>query len=191
MLQWVYTMVFNALSQFFTMMGDMGIGIFDLSWVEAYVTLFSYFGWALFVCGLAVCIFDVAIESQSGRVNLRTTAVNCIKGFMAAGLFTTVPIALYKFCVTLQNTFMGDLTRVFTGDQGASLQTMAGNTLQTMTGQTGFFSLLLVIALGYCVVKVFFGNIKRGGILLIQIAVGSLYLFSVPRGYTDGFTRLC
>ena len=34
------------------------------------------------------------------------------------------------------------------------------------------------------VVKVFFANLKRGGILLIQIAVGSLYMFSVPRGYT-------
>ena len=39
--------------------------------------------------------------------------------------------------------------------------------------------------------KVFFANIKRGGILLIQMAVGSLYLFSVPRGYTDGFSQWC
>lgn len=36
---------------------------------------------------------------------------------------------------------------------------------------------------------IFFANIKRGGILLIQIAVGSLYMFSVPRGYQDGFNQ--
>lgn len=36
-----------------------------------------------------------------------------------------------------------------------------------------------------------FSNLKRGGILLIQIAVGSLYMFSVPRGYTDGFIQWC
>ena len=30
---------------------------------------------------------------------------------------------------------------------------------------------------------------KRGGILLIQMGVGSLYMFSVPRGYTDGFMQ--
>ena len=35
--------------------------------------------------------------------------------------------------------------------------------------------------------KVFFAYLRRGGILLIQIAVGSLYFFSVPRGYLDGF----
>ena len=45
--------------------------------------------------------------------------------------------------------------------------------------------------MAYAVIKVFFANLKRGGILLIQIAVGSLYMFSVPRGYLDGFTSWC
>ena len=45
--------------------------------------------------------------------------------------------------------------------------------------------------MAYAIIKVFFANLKRGGILLIQIAVGSLYMFSVPRGYTDGFTQWC
>ena len=49
--------------------------------------------------------------------------------------------------------------------------------------------LFCVILMAYAVVKVFFGNLKRGGILLIQIAVGSLHMFSIPRGYSDGFTQ--
>lgn len=48
-----------------------------------------------------------------------------------------------------------------------------------------------MIALAYCVVKLFFANIKRGGILLCQIAVGSLYMFSLPRGFSDGFNGWC
>jgi len=52
----------------------------------------------------------------------------------------------------------------------------------------GIFCLILM---GYAVIKVFFANLKRGGILLIQIAVGSLYMFSVPRGYIDGFVSWC
>lgn len=43
--------------------------------------------------------------------------------------------------------------------------------------------------MAYAVIKVFFANLKRGGILLIQIAVGSLYMFSIPRGYVDGFVQ--
>ena len=45
--------------------------------------------------------------------------------------------------------------------------------------------------MGYAVIKIFFANLKRGGILLIMISVGSLYLFSVPRGYIDGFVSWC
>ena len=37
----------------------------------------------------------------------------------------------------------------------------------------------------------FFANIKRGGILLIQMSVGALYMFSIPRGYADGFNQWC
>lgn len=53
----------------------------------------------------------------------------------------------------------------------------------------GLLNLLCMIAFAYCVIKIFFANIKRGGILLIQMVVGSLYMFSVPRGYTDGFNQ--
>jgi hypothetical protein len=52
-------------------------------------------------------------------------------------------------------------------------------------------TLFIIIMMGYAVIKVFFANLKRGGILLIQIAVGSLYMFSVPRGYIDGFVQWC
>ena len=51
--------------------------------------------------------------------------------------------------------------------------------------------IFILFMMGYSTIKVFFANLKRGGILLIQIAVGSLYLFSVPRGYIDGFTNWC
>lgn len=57
--------------------------------------------------------------------------------------------------------------------------------------QVGLKLIFFLLAFAYCVIKVFFANIKRGGILLIQISVGSLYLFSVPRGYTDGFYQWC
>ncbi|MDE8333323.1 DUF6045 family protein [Erysipelothrix rhusiopathiae] len=51
--------------------------------------------------------------------------------------------------------------------------------------------IFILIMMGYSIIKVFFANLKRGGILLIHVAVGSLYMFSVPRGYIDGFTQWC
>ena len=68
---------------------------------------------------------------------------------------------------------------------------MARAALGALNGYGVFIAIFLLILMGYSVIKIFFANLKRGGILLIQIAVGSLYLFSLPRGYVDGFYSWC
>ena len=71
-MNWLYTSVYNALADFFTMMTELGANLFDLSWVQAALKFFSLFGWGLFIAGLAVAIFDIAIEYQSmGRINIK------------------------------------------------------------------------------------------------------------------------
>lgn len=195
-LQWFYTIIYGAVADFFTMIGDMGAEIFELSWVQATVELFTLFGWALFAAGVVVAIFDVAIEYQSGRANIKTTAINILKGFFACSLVGVVPVELYKFCITLQGTFSHDLTALMAGEQsldlaGQSTSVLEGSFAVSENVTFGLLNLLCLVAFAYCVIKIFFANIKRGGILLTQIAVGSLYMFSVPRGYADGFNQWC
>ena len=95
MLQWFYETIYNAVADFFTMMGNMGADVFDLEWVQATINLFTLFGWALFVAGTVVAVFDVAIEYQNGRANIKTTAINVLKGFFACSLFGVVPDGIY------------------------------------------------------------------------------------------------
>ena len=194
MLQWFYETIYGAVADFFTMMGNMGADIFDLDWVKATIKLFTLFGWALFVAGVVVAIFDVAIEYQCGRANIKTTSINILKGFFACSLIGIVPVELYKFCISLQNTFSQDLSRIFAGTQSLDLASQSMSVLQgsfEVSTQVSFnlFNLLALIAFAYCVIKIFFANIKRGGILLIQMSVGALYMFSVPRGYAVGFNQ--
>lgn len=194
MLQWLYETIYGAVADFFTMMGNMGADIFDLDWVKATIKLFTLFGWALFVAGVVVAVFDVAIEYQCGRANIKTTSINILKGFFACSLIGIVPVELYKFCISLQNTFSQDLSRIFAGTQSLDLASQSMSVLQgsfEVSTQVSFnlFNLLALIAFAYCVIKIFFANIKRGGILLIQMSVGALYMFSVPRGYADGFNQ--
>ena len=196
LVQLLYTSIYEAIADLFTGINNMGAGIFTLSWVTAVVDLFRLFGWALFAAGVVVAVFDIAIESQSGRVNVKTAALNILKGFFACALVSVVPIELYKFCVTLQNTFAGDLTRIFAGSQAASFGEFVAFVLRTAfllpdTATAGLKLLCFLIAFAYCTIKVFFANIKRGGILLIQMAVGELYMFSLPRGFDDGFNQWC
>lgn len=194
MLKWFYETIYGAVADFFTLMGNMGADIFDLDWIQATIKLFTLFGWALFVAGVVVAIFDVAIEYQSGRANIKTTAINIIKGFFACSLIGIVPVELYKFCISLQNTFSHDLAGIMAGGQsldlaGESTSVLAGSFAVSTNININLFNLLAMIAFAYCIIKIFFANIKRGGILLIQMSVGALYMFSVPRGYGDGFNQ--
>ncbi len=194
MLRWFYETIYGTAADFFTRMGNMGAEIFDLDWVKATVKLFTLFGWSLFAVGTVVAVFDVAIEYQCGRANIKTTALNILKGFFACSLIGVVPVELYKFCISLQNTFSHDLSRLFAGGQSIDL---AGESTSVLVGSfavagnmgVNLLNLLAMIAFAYCVIKIFFANIKRGGILLTQMAVGALYMFSVPRGYSDGFNQ--
>ena len=86
---------------------------------------------------------------------------------------------------------IGDLgNEILTDLEGAGLMDVAAASKFGL-GTNPIMLLFAMILMAYAVIKVFFSNLKRGGILLIQIAVGSLYMFSIPRGYTDGFTQWC
>ena len=191
-LGWLYEAIYGAIADFFTLMGNMGTDLFELAWVQACVELFSLFGWALFIAGLVVAIFDIAIEYQSMRqFNIKRQVLPILYGFLAVHLFTVVPIRLYVFCTSTQNILMHDLAALLADDLANIDLAGAAKAALTAIPGAGVFNLIAIIALGYCVVKIFFANIKRGGILLTQIAVGSFYMFSIPKGYTDGFTPWC
>ena len=196
MVQWIYETIYSAVGGLLAQINELGIEIFDLSWVQAVVELFTMLGWSLFTVGVVVAVFELAIESQTGRVSIKGTVLNVLKGFFACSLAGPLPVQLYKLCCNLQGVFSGDLAAIFAGAQSVSIGEFAIRVLRTVfvtydPAGFGMEMIFFLIAFSYCLIKVFFANIKRGGILLIQIAVGSLYMFSVPRGYTDGFYQWC
>jgi len=204
MIEWAYGQVVGFLADFFAQMGNMGVELFAMSWVQSIVLFFSYLAWALYGTGLVVSAFETGIEYQHGRGSVKDAALNAIKGFMAVSLFTIVPVELFKLSVNLQSSLMAGITgygQSF-GEMANGILTQLGSTPEMGAAASGVFGgigaitnplmlLFMIIMMGYAVIKVFFANLKRGGILLIQIAVGSLYMFSVPRGYMDGFVQWC
>ncbi len=202
LLDWLYSQIVGFLGNFFAEMGNMGVELFEMSWVQSVVLFFNQLGWALFGVSLVVACFECGIEYSSGRGNIQQTALNAIKGFMAVSLFSIVPVRLYALSVSLQGLMTTGLAG--SGESIGSVGTriieelMTTDTLEAamvgsrfgITAITSPIMLIFCIVLmAYAVIKVFFANLKRGGILLIQIAVGSLYMFSIPRGYIDGFTQ--
>ncbi len=191
MFEWIFNKVYGLIAELFTFINETATDIFALSWVQVFVGLFGSFAWMLFVCGLVVAVFDTAVAYESGQANIKNTCINVLKGFMAASLVTVVPQRLYSFCVNMQGTFATELLGNFISGTSDTMADTGLAVIFALASDISLFSLFFMILFGYCTVKVVFANIKRGGIMLCQIAVGSLYLFSVPRGYTDGFYSWC
>ena len=190
-MDWVYKQIIGFLANFFAEMGNMGAEMFEMSWVQSIVLFFSYLAWILYAVGFVVACAECGLEYSSGRADIKGTAMNLIKGFMAVSLFTVVPIRLYELCVSLQENFGYAISGA-----GASFGTVAGNIIDELTVENfvdfatthvgGFGSVTSPIMVLFCIILMAYAVI-----LLIQIAVGSLYMFSVPRGYLDGFYQWC
>ena len=160
---WIYGKIVEFLSEFLNMMNGMGSELFELIWVQAVVEFFHYFAWALYVVGLVVAVFEAAVEYQGGRTTaVRDLALGSVKGFLAVSLFTTVPVELYKLCIDLQGSLSSGIAGA-SNTEGVS--NMARAAMGGLNGYGVFIALFLLILMGYSVIKIFFANLKRGGIL--------------------------
>ena len=188
---WIYGKLISFFGDFFSMINLMGAELFELNWIKGILLFFNYFAWALYIVGIVVAVFDTAIEAQRGKGNLQDVGLNIIKGFFAVSLFTIVPVDLYIFCINLSNGLIGAIAGM-TESEGklGAIATMILGGFETSASNI-VVAIVFVILIGYAVIKVFFANLKRGGILLTMMATGSLYMFSIPRGYTDGFISWC
>ena len=188
---WIYGKLISFFGDFFSMINLMGAELFELNWIKGILLFFNYFSWALYVVGIVVAVFDTAIEAQRGKGSLQDVGLNIIKGYFAVSLFTIVPIDLYIFCINISNGLIGAIAGM-TESEGklGAIATMILGGFETPASNI-VVAIVFVILIGYAVIKVFFANLKRGGILLTMMATGSLYMFSVPRGYTDGFISWC
>lgn len=187
-LDWIHATLVDLFSDFFTEINGMGVEIFEFSWVQEILLFFQYIAWALFVVGMILAVFEMALAYQHGRGSIQDLALNLIKGFLAASLITKLPVEVYKFTITLQGLLSAGIIGA-----DKSIGNIASGNLDVVGGlaMSAVFVIFLLIALGYSVIKVFFANIKRGGILLVQIGVGCLYMISIPRGFMDAFIGWC
>ena len=126
--------------------------------------------------GLVVAVFECAIEYQTGRGSVKDTALNAIKGFMAVGLFSSVPVELYRLAITLQVQVSAAIS-----GQGVGVTELAAGIMDNLSSAgslkeadlsflyggldpagNGIFTIFLIIMMGYAIIKVFFANLKRG-----------------------------
>ena len=216
-LNYIFYQIVEGMNQFTGEMSRTGVSILGDVNVKAVIYLFQLLGSVLWLVGVIYAIFEFCIAYQIERTSFYGTAMNLIKSMFAVSLFTIVPVALFNTCVdlfeavgTVLTSSAGGNPSVTTWIQGffqAALNSYTAALMPTVNAFKGvwdfiagtktatapipFQILVQVIIMLYVVIKVFVGNLKRGGIMLIMLCTGSLHMLSIPRGYMDGFSAWC
>ena len=217
-LHYVFYQIVEMMTQFTTTMNANGASILSYDPVKDILWFFQSLGWGLFLIGAFMAFMEFVVSYREESTNFYGLGMNLLKSFIAVNLFTIAPVLLYNFTVDIHGAVGAALTSGYSPeapDTMTIIQSFFGNALNThikvivpggivvstiwefisitknSSSSIPFDSLILVFVMVYVVVKVFIGNMKRGGIMLIMIGTGSLQMLSIPRGYLDGFTTWC
>ena len=164
--------------------------LFDYNLVSSLLIFFQMFGTALFVSAVVFAVLETCISYQSGGgSNFHGLAINILKGFIMTSLFTVLPQRLFRFTCDIELQIISLITSSNMGTLDNFLQQFLGNLIKILLAPfAAIIQLPIMLVFIYVLVKVFFGNLKRAGILLCLIFVGTFHIFNIPRGYNDGFS---
>ncbi len=177
----------GSINDLFYMNNNFTTSIFDNNIVHSLLWFISILANLLFVTGIGFAFFEMGVNAHEGNgTHISDVFLNIFKGLLASTCLTTLPVLLLKFtndiCYLICEAFTQQATIEF------YYNTISGDTANYFSG---WFSAFFFIAAFICVFKVFLGNLKRGGILLTLMFIGSIHIFSVPRGYVDSFFGWC
>ena len=62
-MDWIYGQAIGFLGNFFALMGNMGVELFELEWVSAIILFFSRLAWALFTVSVVSAPLSAALNT--------------------------------------------------------------------------------------------------------------------------------
>lgn len=220
-ISYIFYQIVEMMNQFTTTMSETGVSIFSDPNISALIQFFKWFASALWIIGCIMALMEFGIAYQTETTSFKGTGMNLLKSFIALNLFSTVPVLLYDFTVDIQGSisrvitqsaadatgvpgtmtliqgFFASALNVFVNAMMPAQVGLIKSVWDFITGAKGstaalpFQAIIQVFVMLYVVIKIFVGNLKRGGIMLIMIGTGSLHMLSLPRGYSDGFSAWC
>ena len=169
---------------------DFTVSLFSNSMVTSFILL---------VTSVAGCffLFGVDLPLQVGLLTVRKTEE-----------LTSAPLLklLYRSCrnyvnrntsillLSSVNDLAGILSNALISASGTSFSDLWNTKFEVLSSLnffSGWGSPIFIIITFICTVRIFLANLKRGGIMITLMVVGSLHMFSVPRGYTEAFFSWC
>lgn len=157
--------------------------------VQAYLTFLQVFASILFIAGIAMAISEWAINANEGNTdNIMGTFKYILLGLFVTTGFTTIPVLLMQFTAWCTNLMIINGCSSM-GDLVDNLIDNCTNGATDIGGAILWYIFMIIFIVN--IIKIFLSNIKRGGVLLVQLIACPFHIFSIPRGHVDAFYSWC
>lgn len=154
------------------------------------VNFANFFGAMLWIIGFVIATGEIIINYKSNRQlsdSLHDYTLNFFKSFFAVISFTVIPLPLY----VLVSNLATKISQLIINTGIGRMKDMSMNSLDWVSAPSNLMLLIFFIVMIFAGFKVLFSFIKRGGILMILILIGSIHMINIPRGYWDAFWSWC
>ena len=191
--QWVIAGLMSVIKFIIEYFSNTTSQLFNYGLVTSLLAFFQLFGTALFAASTVFAILETCVSYQSGQnVDVHSLLINIFKGFALTSLFTIMPPLVFQATSDLQVEIINLI--IWNSAEELNITTLDGFMEQfvaaffnDLSAMDILWQLPMILVFLYVIVKIFFGNLKRSGILLCLIFIGSFHIFNLPRGYNDGF----
>lgn len=166
-------------------MTQASINLLQNEIVKNVLDLFEYIGWLILVIGVLFAIANLYIRFlETGRLELHFFIINVTQSIIAIFFLRVGATEIF----ILGNTLNKLICKVTSEpDYNKSINSFV-DYLVTMRFNTIWILFIGLVAIISIMVSLF-QIMKRGGMYIAQIAMGYIYLFSLPAGNTDGFSE--
>ena len=164
--------------------------LFDNAAVIAFFEFTLVIGTFMYLTGILLSVANWVVNKRDGDTPVIDTFKNIFIGFLALNGYISLPVLILKYTNYLCDIMCSGFSQLVLEEQFNDIFSDGiewGNLYST----SNLLLIIYVIIMLVCVGKLFLANIKRGGILVTLIFVGSFHLISIPRGYTDAFFSWC
>lgn len=188
-LEWIVEELFGSL--FAWLLTEVSAGatdVFTLDVVKLLIKGAKTVGTMLWGVGVVYAVFDMAIQYSRGRGGPHDLALNFVRSYAAVLLFTVLPVPFYQAMITYGGRIGGALAG---GGTGFTID--LSKIYEAILGVDASFvvELLLLIVLFVLTLLNCFALLKRSFFAFCLTVFGCVHMFSLPRGYADGFLDWC
>lgn len=196
-LDWLFSQLSDCLKWVTVLFTTTAIDLFNNEYISNLLIAFQVFGFALLGVSIFLAYMETAINIEQDGGSYITASINSIKGFAAFIGFVKIPQDCFVYTGILANNLISSLSFSAYTTSSENIESALKETsdvictvLNADASNIGLM-LLIYIFFVYVIVKITLGSIKRSGILIIQLCVGTFHVFGIPRGYMDGFSSWC